>query len=101
MASSPLPIDFCVRMSHGKPMGGILGDIADAVVKGLFGLLTSYMEKRGLLQQGRELQKQADLQSSVQEGKDASKIDESVSRDSDKQLNDALEQLRNTPAGHA
>lgn len=79
-------------------MGGIISDIVDGIVSAAFNWLSSIMEKRGLIQQGRQQQHSDDLQSSVQEGQDAAKTTETVRADSDSQLNAGLEQLRRDAA---
>lgn len=83
-------------------MGTIVSAIVDGVLKAAFGYLTQIMEKRGLIQQGRNAQHSDDLQASVNEAKDAVKTQETVKTMDDPAVDAQLEQLRHpgTPSPH-
>lgn len=82
-------------------MGTIISAIVDGILKSAFGWLSSIMEKRQLLQQGREQQHSDDLSASVKEAKDAAQIRETVQTSDISAIDTDLERLRHSPtAGH-
>jgi len=81
-------------------MGTIVSAIVDGILQSVFGWISSVMEKRGLIQQGREAQHSDDLQASVTEAKSAAKTSETVDAMPDAELDAALERVQH-PAGHS
>lgn len=79
-------------------MGGIISAVIDGVLSAAFNFISSLIEKRRLVQEGKEQQHSADLQASVQEGQDAAKTTEQVNASTDSQLDDGLERVRRDAA---
>lgn len=76
----------------------LLGALFDSIVKGAFAFFSAQMEKRGLIQQGREQQHTADLEATVKDSTDAAKIKDHVEALPDSSVDVALEQLRESTA---
>lgn len=79
----------------------LIGDIIDGVLKYAFGLLSTYLESRGLIEQGKAQQYQSDLQTTVTKATDAAKVTNQVAAESDSAVSADLERLRDnsTPSG--
>lgn len=76
----------------------VLGSVADSFLTQVFGLLKDEMNRRNLLEQGREQQHAADLEKTVTQAKEAASIDESVRALDDAGLDAGLERMRNASA---
>ncbi len=75
-------------------MGPIFTAILNSALQMAYKALSDYMEKRGLIQQGREAQRRDDLESTVKEARDAAAIREAVQASPDSVLDAELNSLR-------
>lgn len=81
-------------------MGAIVSAIIDGAFKALFGWISSIMERRGLIAQGRAAQYTDDLNATVKANMDAAQVRNDVAKSSDASVDDYLRGLRdNSTAG--
>lgn len=79
----------------------IVPALADSALKALFSFVSSELEKRNLIAQGKAQQYTADLQATVREATDATQIRDQVQSEPVSALDVDLEQLRrSSPASH-
>lgn len=76
----------------------IISALSDSLLKAAFGWITSELEKRNLIAQGKAQQYTADLQATAKEATDATQIRSQVQSEPDSALDADLERLRQPPA---
>jgi hypothetical protein len=80
---------------------GLLGNLADDVVAGLFSLLQGEIQRRNLIAQGRTEQHAADNDATVKEAQDAQTVSAQVDAEPISGVDADLERVRNSAAaGH-
>lgn len=76
----------------------IIKALSDSLLQALFGFIQSEMRDRGLIQQGREQQHAADLESTVKEARDAAKIHQDIEAKPIGDVDADLQRLRDAAA---
>lgn len=81
-------------------IGEIVSGIVDGIFQAAFGWISRYLERRGLIEQGKSEQYQADLAATVKAGTNAAQVRNQVQASDDSQLDRDLEQLQHDkPSG--
>lgn len=75
-------------------IGLALKYLGDDLIQAIFGAISAEMQKRALIQQGAQQQHAADQAATITGAKDAARIEENAARDSDSELDAALERVR-------
>ncbi len=75
-------------------ISSIIAGIVDGIFQAAFGWISRYLERRGLIEQGKSEQYQADLAATVKAGTNAAQIRDRVQTSSDAELDADLQRLR-------
>ncbi len=75
-------------------ISSIVSGIVNGIFQAAFGWISRYLERRGLIAEGKSTQYQADLAATVKAGTNAEQIRDQVQTADDSQLDRALEQLQ-------